>query len=128
MREIFRQLIRDLGYSSETKFANEIGVSQNRISTFFTSKVKYPRLDIIINTKRKFPQVNLNALFGYEGPLLFAEEEMEKMEENGLQRLTPAWENYIDAIKGENIQLKSQVEAYQDQVKSLHKIIEKLQS
>lgn len=127
MKEQLEQLIQELNLNGTT-FAKEIGVRQNRISTFRTGHVKFPRIDIIVNTKRRFPQVNLNALFGYEGPLVFSEEEMDQMEKEKLSRLTPAWEKYVEAIKEENTQLKGQIEAYQNQVASLHKIIEKLQS
>ncbi|NRB50868.1 MAG: hypothetical protein HRU41_24575 [Saprospiraceae bacterium] len=128
MRDIFRQLIRELGYSSETKFAEAIGVSQNRISTFFTSRVKYPRLDIIINTKQKFPQVNLNALFGDGGPLVFSEKQMEEISDHNFSTLSPNMESYLNQLKSQNDHFKEEIDVYRKQIQQLHAIIEKLQS
>ncbi len=127
MRDIFRQLIRELGYSSETKFAEAIGVSQNRISTFFTSRVKYPRLDIIINTKQKFPQVNLNALFGYGGPLVFTEQQMDAAKQEEISNLSPNIERYVTQLESQNDHFKEEIDGYRKQIQQLHTIIEKLQ-
>lgn len=128
MRETFRKLIHELGFKSDTQFAKAIGVSQNRISTFFRSEVKFPRLDIIINTKRKFPQVNLNALFGYEGPLLFSEEDLEEMKKVGWERSFENNDEIINLLKSQNDHYLQELESYRKQVQQLHSIIEKLQS
>ncbi len=128
MREIFRKLIHELGYKSDTQFAKAIGVSQNRISTFFRSEVQFPRLDIIINTKRKFPQVNLNALFGYEGPLIYKEEEIEHMNQVGFDRSFRTDDEIISLLKSQNDHYRQQLESNQKQIQQLHAIIEKLQS
>ncbi len=128
MRDIFKELIKLLGYNSETQFAKDIGVKPNRMSTFFTSRVKYPRLDIIINTKAKFENVNLNALFGYGGPLLFSDEEMEDFEQLELEGMHPHVKQYVEELKSKIDHYEKEIDLYRKQNQQLHTIIEKLQS
>lgn len=112
MKEQFRKLISLLGYKTDTAFAEAIGVKRTRLSSFLNGQTKYPTLEVLISIKKKFPQVNTNALMGFEGPLIFSPEELEAQEALREAEAPESWQLYLDQLKKENDHLRKQVEQF----------------
>lgn len=128
MKKELKILIEKLGYKTDSAFADAIGVKKSRLSAFLSGQTKYPTLDVLISIKIKFPQVNLNALIGFEGPLILTPEELAEQEKLTASDTPPTWQLYIDQLKKENDNLNLQNEHLRKQNEQFMQLLQEQKS
>jgi transcriptional regulator with XRE-family HTH domain len=106
INERFKKFLQHKGIS-QSEFSQITGYGEKSLSNFLTSRVKYPKIDLIDAVIRNFPELNLTWLFTEEGEMFTTADNSNFSTEN-------------EVLKSENTELRNEL------IKSQNRIIDLL--